>query len=691
MRDYTGVSWAGLPEPGTRDFVPRLRQMLGTIDYYLHDLNRGIARIQNGQIPDGSGDPLGGGITIPNEVGSVLFVGPGPVLDTDGTNFYYDDTNNRLGLKTSPDTASLHIFQENVTPAAVDEYAGGWGIVDGMGGGDASVAVRTSDGDTSYIEGATSLTGAVIGTEVTMVIPSNSTFTGWKIHFVTKQVNAGTIPNDTVDVYINRSYAANVYTSGSLQISLGANWLRNQVQGNTAYADYVYNISASDALVLSGATRISILLTSNGFSGTGTAAERITYMYIETPADGSSGDPLQKWSYASSYNLLGYNAGKLQLTGTPNLKIATTGLEFNIGTPAANKFWVATDSVGTGAWTSLSSITPAEFVDSAFRIIGSATSTKKLAFEVDGFTAATTRTLTPQDASYTIAGLETANVFTTTQRIGPTSDITCLYLDLTNTPTANSITVNDGSNNILTLNGTVLNVIDFTVNQGTIGSGNSAAFTSALLAGARNIGIPDVSGTMVTRVAGANIGTNRVPFFNNTNPTGQLATSSTFTYTTGTSTLSVTNVAVVTGVTSYKGVSTVRAGVASLVATSTLTAQSAAIGATTIYAVPAAGAGMYRISWVASVTTAATTSCILGGANGFQVVYTDPTDSVAKTSNPTTVTAHTSAVNATATTVSGVVVAKCKLSTNLQYSFDYTSVGGTAMVYDLDIAVEFLG
>jgi hypothetical protein len=82
---------------------------------------------------------------------------------------------------------------------------------------------------------------------------------------------------------------------------------------------------------------------------------------------------------------------------------------------------------------------------------------------------------------------------------------------------------------------------------------------------------------------------------------------------------------------------------------------------------------------------------VLGGTNGFQVIYTDPADSVVKTSNPTTVTAHTSAVNATTTTVSGVVVAKCKLSTNLQYSFDYTSVGGTAMVYDLDIAVEFLG
>ena len=118
-----------------------------------------------------------------------------------------------------------------------------------------------------------------------------------------------------------------------------------------------------------------------------------------------------------------------------------------------------------------------------------------------------------------------------------------------------------------------------------------------------------------------------------------------------------------------------------------LTAQSAAISATTILAVPGTGAGMYRISYVASVTTAGTTSS-LGGAAGFQVTYTDKNDSVVKTSNPTTPTI--SAGNTTATTISGVVNAYCKASTNLQYAFGYTSTG-TAMVYDLNIYVEYLG
>lgn len=49
--------------------------------------------------------------------------------------------------------------------------------------------------------------------------------------------------------------------------------------------------------------------------------------------------------------------------------------------------------------------------DATFRIAGSSDATKLLAFEVDGFTTGTTRTLTPQNASYTIAGLETTQTF----------------------------------------------------------------------------------------------------------------------------------------------------------------------------------------------------------------------------------------------------------------------------------------
>lgn len=141
----------------------------------------------------------------------------------------------------------------------------------------------------------------------------------------------------------------------------------------------------------------------------------------------------------------------------------------------------------------------------------------------------------------------------------------------------------------------------------------------------------------------------------------------------------------------YNGLTTTNQGLAALVASSNLTTQGAAITATTIYAVPSTGVGMYRVSWMATITRAATTSCTLGGTNGFQVKFTDQNDSVVKTSNPTGVGHMTSSVNATGTTVSGVAYAYCKASTNLQYLFDYTSSGVTSMQYDLSIRVEFLG
>ena len=115
-----------------------------------------------------------------------------------------------------------------------------------------------------------------------------------------------------------------------------------------------------------------------------------------------------------------------------------------------------------------------------------------------------------------------------------------------------------------------------------------------------------------------------------------------------------------------------------------LTGQTAAIAATTIYT-PAA-AGLFRVSYAAKVTTPATTSSILGGANGFQVIYTDNDDSVVVT----TPAGPTSALNSTQAWVNGTVLVNAKAATALQYSFGYTSIGGTPMAYALHIRVEAL-
>lgn len=143
-----------------------------------------------------------------------------------------------------------------------------------------------------------------------------------------------------------------------------------------------------------------------------------------------------------------------------------------------------------------------------------------------------------------------------------------------------------------------------------------------------------------------------------------------------------------TGVTTFRNVATTGSGVPAQYASTALTAQTAAITATTLYAVPAAGIGIYRISWAASITTAASVSSILGGANGFQVLYTSPTDSVVKT----TVSGNsvTSAANTTGTATGGDIIVYAKASTNIQFQYDYTS-SGTAMAYELHIKAEYLG
>jgi hypothetical protein len=81
------------------------------------------------------------------------------------------------------------------------------------------------------------------------------------------------------------------------------------------------------------------------------------------------------------------------------------------------------------------------------------------------------------------------------------------------------------------------------------------------------------------------------------------------------------------------------------------------------------------------------TGFTLGGTTGFQAKYTNNSDSVVKTSNPTT--PPVSSINATGTSISGVIYANCKASTNLQYLFTITTLTGDGR-YDLSIRVEAL-
>ena len=142
----------------------------------------------------------------------------------------------------------------------------------------------------------------------------------------------------------------------------------------------------------------------------------------------------------------------------------------------------------------------------------------------------------------------------------------------------------------------------------------------------------------------------------------------------------------------YNNIATVSGGVPAEYATIDLTAQTANITASTLYAVPASGAGMYRVSGYIVETTAASVSSTLPN---LQIVYTDVDSNTSITLDATPILGvagigQTGALtaNTVGTVVSGVIVINVKLSTTIQYqTVNYASTAA-GMAYALHIRLE---
>lgn len=106
------------------------------------------------------------------------------------------------------------------------------------------------------------------------------------------------------------------------------------------------------------------------------------------------------------------------------------------------------------------------------------------------------------------------------------------------------------------------------------------------------------------------------------------------------------------------------------------TAQGAAI-ATTSIPTGALAAGLYRVSWYLRITRAATTSSSATVSIGF----TDGTVNV--TLSGAAVTGNT-----TGTAQSGSFLIRIDASTPVTYSVAYASVGGTSMLFAIDLVLE---
>ncbi len=132
-------------------------------------------------------------------------------------------------------------------------------------------------------------------------------------------------------------------------------------------------------------------------------------------------------------------------------------------------------------------------------------------------------------------------------------------------------------------------------------------------------------------------------------------------------------------------------GMAPIVAAVNSTGLTAAVGTTNLYAIPIGKSGLYWICFYAKITTAGSLSSVLGGTNGFQITWTDPTDSTTPTAAVADALGNALNGNSTTTVDAGETVISAKEGTNIQYAYDYTSSLANTMAYKLSIKVEFLG
>ena len=149
----------------------------------------------------------------------------------------------------------------------------------------------------------------------------------------------------------------------------------------------------------------------------GVAVSRTTWytdLLPDTDGGRSMGTQLLNWDKVYA-NQLGDSSYPVVVWGANSdfSGLNTNALTINTGAATVGYVWTATSTGGAGSWQAASGGLPV--VDTTGIAKGSSDATKIVRFEVDGFTTGTTRTLTPQNNSYTIAGTDIAQTFTQTQ------------------------------------------------------------------------------------------------------------------------------------------------------------------------------------------------------------------------------------------------------------------------------------
>lgn len=197
-------------------------------------------------------------------------------------------------------------------------------------------------------------------------------------------------------------------------------------------------------------------------------------------------------------------------SGTPLAGFTADGNYYLAIGAAAGSVYTSNAS-GIGSWAAPAAGTT-EFADNVFRVIGSVTASKKLAFEVDGFTAATTRTLTPQNADYTIAGTNLAQTFSAAQTVAIAGGSgVALTLSGDDASVSDIIRMYAGSASGSVLVFTVdpvgaFNVASMKLWPSGVGVGSaSASFDPGPVTSAITLALPDLTGRLLTAVPSSTV------------------------------------------------------------------------------------------------------------------------------------------------------------------------------------------
>lgn len=287
------------------------------------------------------------GDTIPGgTAGSVLFLGVGSTLEQDNAHFFWDDTNNRLGIGTNTPAETLHV-------AGTAIITGDVGTADQLLGRDSGTGEITGitvgsglslSGNTLTATGVSSGVSQIIaGTDIS-ISPMGGT------GVVTVNVDTAALATDTnfIDDLIANSYFTTTLANDS-------NFISELTSNSTFQSDVVTFINSSGSLSVNLATQVTgVLPIANGGTNSSTALSGSSIMI-------SNGSAIVQGPAGTTTTVLHGNASGAPTYGAVSLTADVSGtLPVTNGGTNATSFTayavICGGTTSTGALQSVASV-----------------------------------------------------------------------------------------------------------------------------------------------------------------------------------------------------------------------------------------------------------------------------------------------------------------------------------------------